>query len=65
MISGWTLNTPMPMPFTMPAMTAATTARTMATIGPWAPVWVAMMNAAIEATMPTDRSIPPVSMHSV
>ena len=33
--------------------------------GPWVPVWVAMMNAAIEATMPTDRSMPPVSIASV
>ena len=37
----------------------------MAAHGPSDPVWVAMMNAAIEATVPTDRSMPPVSIASV
>ncbi len=37
----------------------------MATAGPWRGVWVAMMNAAIEAIIPTDRSMPPVSIVSV
>ena len=37
----------------------------MATTGPWLVAWVAMMNAAIEATVPTDRSMPPVSIARV
>ena len=37
----------------------------MATAGPWLVACVAMMNAAIEATVPTDRSMPPVSIASV
>ena len=37
----------------------------MATAGPCRGVWVARMKAAIEAIMPTDRSMPPVSMVSV
>ncbi len=53
------------MPLTMPASAAATRPRTIADRRPLAPVWVATMNAAIEATVPTDRSMPPVSMLSV
>ena len=37
----------------------------MATTGPWPVACVATMNAAIEATVPTDRSMPPVSIASV
>ena len=66
MISGWTLNTPTPMPFTMPAIERGDQRPGRSpTTGPGRPVWVAMMNAAIEATVPTDRSMPPVSMRSV
>ncbi len=65
MISGWTLNTPTPMPLAIPAMRAASRASAMAGPDPIWPVWVAMMNAAIEATVPTDRSMPPVSIASV
>ena len=65
MISGWTLNTPMPMPLTTPASAQAARASRSATIPPWSGVWVAMMNAAIEAIIPTERSMPPVSIVSV
>ena len=65
MISGCTLNTPTPMPFTVPAIAAARRASTSAGPGPSWPVCVAMMNAAMEATVPTDRSMPPVSMARV
>ena len=34
----------------------------MAIAGSWLPTWVAMMKALIVAMMPTDRSMPPVSM---
>ena len=37
----------------------------MATAGPWLVAWVATMNAAMDPTVPTDRSMPPVSIASV
>ena len=46
-------------------MAAAARARTIATTGPWLVACVATMNAAMDATVPTDRSMPPVSIASV
>ena len=37
----------------------------MATAGPWLVACVATMNAAMDPTVPTDRSMPPVSIASV
>ena len=65
MISGWTLNTPMPMPLIVPAMTAAPRPMRIATTWPWPVDWVATRNAAIDAIVPTERSMPPVSIASV
>ena len=66
MISGWTRNTPTPMPVTRPARAAAA----RATAIPWTHppgLWtnVAVTNPAIEATVATERSMPPVSIVSV
>ena len=64
MISGLTLKTPTPTPLTVP--TARPTARAMpsATTGP-DPLWLAATYAAKFAVMTVERSMPPVSMHSV
>ena len=64
MISGWTRKTPTPMPVIRPTR-AATTSGTMIAAGrPQLLMSVAVTNPAIDATAPTDRSIPPVSIAS-
>jgi hypothetical protein len=62
MIKGWTLKIPTPMPLATPISSAGTSAISIATAGPWTGDWVAVMKAAMVATVATDRSIPPVSM---
>ena len=66
MISGWTLNTPTPIPFTVPASDGRDERQQdrddrARAVG----VCVAMMNAAMDAIVPMDRSMPPVSIASV
>ena len=66
MISGWTRNTPTPMPVTRPGQRGRAERDGDARTQP--PGWltrVAMTKPAIDATSPTDRSMPPVSMVSV
>ena len=66
MISGWTRKTPTPMPVSSPARAAAARATTIAKGDPpGLSTSVAVTNPAIEATAPTERSIPPVSIVSV
>ncbi len=65
-MSGWTRKTPTLMPLTSPTSTAALSAT--ATPSGQPPGWlmnVAVTKPAIEATKPTDRSMPPVSIVSV
>ena len=62
MISGWTRNTPTPMPFTKPITSAGSSAIAIATAGALSTDCVATMKPAIVATVPTERSMPPVSM---
>ena len=65
MISGWTRNTPTPMPVRRPATAAAKSATTIAVGVPELSTSVATTKPAIEATAPTERSMPPVSIVSV
>ncbi len=66
MISGWTRNTPTPMPVTRPARAAAVSETAIATgTPPGSLTRVAVTKPAMEATAPTDRSMPPVSIVSV
>ena len=50
------------MPLTRPISTAGNMASRKATVGSWLTICVAMMKALIVATVPTDRSMPPVSI---
>ena len=63
MISGWTRNTPMPTPVTRPA-SIADDERHQDGRGTPPGLWtsVAVTKPVIDATAPTDRSMPPVSM---
>jgi hypothetical protein len=65
MISGCTRNTPIPIPLIVPATAAATRAISNAAPSPMLGSSVATMNPAAEATAPTDRSMPPVSIARV
>ena len=66
MISGWTRNTPTPMPVSEPGERRRRRARRgWPRRGPGPPTSVATRNPAIDATAPTDRSMPPVSIVSV
>jgi hypothetical protein len=65
MISGWTRKTPTPTPVTRPATAAAMSAMSRAIGSPCEPTRVATRNPDIEATAPTDRSMPPVRKVSV
>ena len=66
MISGWTLKMPTPMPFDDARDRGGQQGEDDRGSGTeLARSGVAMMNAAIEATVPTDRSMPPVSIASV
>ncbi len=63
MISGWTRKTPTPMPLARPISTRRQHGEQRAPPpGPGCTTCVAMMKALIVATVPTDRSMPPVSM---
>ena len=65
MISGWTLKTPTPTPVTRPTSAAAISGTMIATARPWPFTSVATRNPDIDATAPTERSMPPVSIVSV
>ena len=65
MISGWTRKTPTPMPVIRPTRAATTSGTMIATGRPELLMSVAVTNPAIEATAPTDRSMPPVSIARV
>ena len=65
MISGWTRKTPTPMPVTNPASAAATSATTIPVGVPAPAANDATTKPDIEATAPTERSMPPVSIVSV
>ena len=65
MINGWTRNTPTPTPVTRPASAAMSSATSSATSRPCGPTMVATTNPDIEATAPTERSMPPVRNVSV
>ena len=62
-ISGWTLKTPTPIPLMRPASAAAVSATAIPSgtpPGEW--MRVAVTKPTIDATAPTDRSMPPVSI---
>jgi hypothetical protein len=62
MINGWTRNTPTPIPVASPARAAAASATPIATGRPYPVARVATTKPDIDATAPTERSIPPVSI---
>ena len=65
MISGWTRNTPTPIPVISPANAAAARATAIPAGTPGPLTIVATRNPDIDATAPTDRSIPPVNIAKV
>ena len=65
MISGWTRKTPTPIPVISPATAAAINAMAIAGGAPIVMATDDVRNPASDATAPTDRSMPPVSIASV